>query len=195
MNQITDKEYAASLDRFARQYPNEWAKYDSTENAQWIVGYLVANQLPPSMTSVRQAIAWLVENERIERTDGLTDADDAQAAVAAANANLEKVIRDADAPPLTKAEIEEIQAMNPADLARKYWENDGYSVFATRYRKAAREWQFPIPPKPTPIEMEGGIELTADEYRKMPAAAIQSRQRDPRFRAAVERLIAAGEIR
>ncbi len=71
--------------------------------------------------------------------------------VAKAQAGLNQVLRDVDAPPLTRNEIEYFASLSRSDLANLYWGVDGDAIneFAVRYRRASREHGYVIPPRPS----------------------------------------------
>ena len=71
--------------------------------------------------------------------------------VAKAQAGLNQVLRDVDAPPLTRNEIEYFASLSRSDLGNLYWGVDGDAIneFAVRYRRASREQGYVIPPRPS----------------------------------------------
>ena len=71
--------------------------------------------------------------------------------VARAQAGLNQVVRDIDAPPLTRGEIEYFASLSKPSLANLYWGVDGDAIneFAVRYRRASREQGYVIPPRPS----------------------------------------------
>jgi hypothetical protein len=172
-----------------------WRKYDGQSNLERTLSFLVESQWLPSQTTIERAITHL----QLQRTDGRTAKDDARAFRAEAERTFDDAVKDADRLPLTRTELDEFGRLSQAELQAKYWGEDRQATdfFAIRYRKASREYGYRIPPKPTPLVADdvGAVKLTADEYRSMPAQEILLRMRSsPRFKEAVYRLVAAGQI-
>ena len=136
----------------ARQYQSElninntWLKYDSAENLERIVSFLVEQQWLPSQVTVERAIADL----KLARTDGRTSKDDQREIRAEAQRSYDAAAAEADRVPLTRQELDEFASLSKVDLARRYWGSDGEAsdYFSIRYRKASRECAFVIPPRP-----------------------------------------------
>jgi hypothetical protein len=168
-----------------------WHKFDSPGNLQRILSFLEEAQWLPSQVTINRAIAHL----QLPRTDGGSARKDANEFKRQAQANFEAACAVADAFPFSPQELREFSALSFADLQRKYWAEDG-DFFRVRYNKAAREFGFVIPPKPAPpvVEDEGTIRLTAAEYHSMSAQTILQRMRNPKFKLAVMKLVAAREI-
>lgn len=103
----------------------------------------------PSVVAARLAFARLVANGSLQRTDGKTEADDRVEAVAAAQANLEKVISEVDSAPLSRDELIYFGSLNQRELSRLYYgeDGDGMTEFAVRYNRACREFAFVAPPR------------------------------------------------
>jgi hypothetical protein len=114
-----------------------------------------------------------------------------------ARKSLEEALANAEREPLTKAEMDEFAGLSFAELQRKYWGDDlqATDYFSLRYRMAASQHGFRIPARP-PVQEEGeAISLTAEEYRRIPAATIVARyRRGGAFKIAVDRLVAEGKI-
>lgn len=134
----------------------------------------------------------------LKRTDGRTDEDDRAEAVSAAQTNLDKVLSEVDAEPLTRDELELFGSLSQRELSHRYYGPDGDAIceFAVRYRKASREFGYVIPPKFSgqATESTGSLELTATQYHAIPAAELQRKLREPRFKFAVMQLIKTGQI-
>jgi hypothetical protein len=103
----------------------------------------------PTITAARITVARLIREGKLVRTDGRTEADDRAEAVAAAQANLEKVISEVDRAPLTPSEIQWFGSLNQRELSRLYYgeDGDGMTEFAVRYNRACREFGFVAPPR------------------------------------------------
>lgn len=168
-----------------------WPKFDSPTNLEQITTFLVEVQWLPSQVTVERAIAHL----QLQRTDGGSARKDANEFKRQAQANFEAACIAAGAIPLSPNELSEFSALSFADLQRKYWSEDA-DFFRVRYNKAAREFGYRIPEKPTPVEVtdEGTVRLTAAEYSGMSAQNILRRLKEPGFKRAVDKLIANGEI-
>jgi hypothetical protein len=186
--------YKANQYRSELNLSNTWLKYDSPANLDFIVSFLVENQWIPSQTTIERAIAHL----GLQRTDGRTARDDARDVRAAAQRSYDAAAKEADRPPLTREELDEFSRLSMADLQRLYYGEDGKATdfFSVRYRKASREHGFRIPPPPTPpvVEDKGEVQLSAEDYRRMPSRELQLKLRQPAFKMAVMRLIANKEI-
>jgi hypothetical protein len=185
---FTTKDYAHEISLNAT-----WRKYDSPANLQRILSFLAEAQWLPSQVTVERALGHL----RLPRTDGGSALKDANAAKRAAQTNFDAACAAADALPLNPQELREFSALSFADLQRRYWSEDA-DFFRVRFNKAAREFGYRIPEKPSPsVEVEDGgeIELTAEQYHAMPARELQIKLRNPRFKLQVMQLIKSGAIR
>ena len=138
--------FTASLYRSELNINNTWLKYDSPENFERIISFLVGEQWLPSQTTIERA----VEHLKLERTDGRTAKDDARDARAEAQRSYAAAAAEADRVPLTRQELNEFASLSKNDLALKYWGSDGEAsdFFAIRHRAASRQYGFVIPPKP-----------------------------------------------
>lgn len=190
-------------DRAAKEYlhgnPFIFEKYGSgnSELIMQIADEMMKSSLP-TLTAARIALDRLIRAGNVARTDGRTDADDNARVIAAARANLDKVIAEAEAEPLLKSDLEYFGSLDQKTLAKLYWEDDGLTEFGIKYRKASTMFGFVIPEKPVQEanETSGSDELTltAAEYHAMPAAVMQKRMRDVKFKQQVYMLIKAGKI-
>lgn len=175
-----------------------WRKCFSPANLEKLLDFLIDKQWIPSQVTINRALTQL----QFARTDGGSARKDMQAEINAAQRNLDGVIAETAAPPLTRSEVEYFSSLSFAELQRKYWGNDNSDVntFAVRYRKAAAEHGFRILARPTIVEVEDedkgdAIPLDAKTYHAMPAQIVCRRlQTDSRFKAAVNKLIAKGLI-
>ena len=173
-----------------------WKKCFSPTNINKLLDFLIERQWIPSQVSINRALSEL----KFRRTDGGSHAKDLQAAVNAAQRNLDAVIQEAAAAPLTRAELREFESLSPTSLQRQYWgeDNSGLNTFAIRYQKAASQFGFRIPARPQVQEEvadEDALQLDAKTYHAMPAQVVCRRlQTEPRFKAAVNKLIAQGLI-
>jgi hypothetical protein len=88
----------------------------------------------PTTTAASICFKRLVANN-LPRTDGKSDEDDHRAAVDRAQANLDKAIAEAEAVPLTPAELEYFGSLSQRELSSKYYGEDGSALneFAVRY--------------------------------------------------------------
>lgn len=171
----------------------EYKKYLSDEANKKMIAFLEEMKWPPSNLTIDRAIARL----ELPRTDGGSDRKDINERKRAAQAQFSQAIADAEAIELTKVELDEFVSLSQAELQRRYWAEDG-DFFRVRYTKAARLFGFVIPqppPVPAPIE-EDPLPLDAKTYHSMPAQVVCRRlmSGDARFRRAVDKLIANGEI-
>jgi hypothetical protein len=152
----------------------------------------------PSVVAARLAFQRLVANG-LQRTDGRNDQDDLREHKERTKANLDNVIAEIDAPPLSKDELEYFSSLGREQLSALYYGPDGDAIcdFAIRYDKAIREHMFRRPERfqkiETPTE-QGEVTLSAQEYHALRAADVVRRLRDPRFKILVDRLIQRGEI-
>jgi hypothetical protein len=170
-----------------------WKKCFSPTNINKLLDFLIERQFIPSQVSINRALTEL----KFTRTDGGSAKSDAQAAVNAAQRNLDQVVAEAAAAPLSPNELAEFASLSAVDLQRHYWDNDGFSTFAVRYNKAVREFGYRIPARPTVEEViddSKEIKLTAAEYHNTPAKTVCHLQTSPAYKRAVNRLIKAGAI-
>jgi transcriptional regulator GlxA family with amidase domain len=147
--QRQDYERAAS-DYFTKdpQGKLEFQKFYSSDLLQQVVDEMQRTTLP-TVTAARITVAKLVREGELVRTDGRTEEDDRVQLVAAAQANLDKVVAEIDAEPLTPSELAYFGSLSQRELSRLFYGEDGDAVceFAVRYRKASREFGFQIPAK------------------------------------------------
>lgn len=151
----------------------------------------------PSVTSAEISFKRLVEDGQIQRTDGKTARDDFNEEVKRAQRNLDKAIREVDAPDLSVAELAYFASLGQRDLSALYFGKDGSATntFAVRYRKAMCIHNFSEPLRFGQPKQEDDIELSAEEYRHMSAQDVcQKLFRSPAFKRAVNKLIDAGQI-
>jgi hypothetical protein len=173
---------------------NNYSKYDSPENRSLIVERVVSFGVYPSATATKRACLELLDEGLIQRTDGKDASDDAiDEKVAAEEADRQKAL----ATPLTQMDASLYAALSWSEICERC-KND--RLFRYRYEAACRLFGFRFPIGLEPVEesqtVDGpDIPQTADEYHAIPIRIIQTRyQREPRFKAAVQRLIAAGQI-
>lgn len=192
-NFMTQFESAAQL--FLNKNPELVAKYFSPTLLKTLVDAMQSSL--PTMTAAKITFDRLVANG-LQRTDGKTVQHDAHENVERAQKNLDKAIADVDATPLTPGELEHFGSLSQRELSRLYYGPDGDAVceFAVRYRKAVREFGFVVPPKFSDqvVGDDGEIQLSAAEYHAIPHDVLKVRMRDPKWKAAVYRLIKAGQI-
>lgn len=170
-----------------------WPKFDSPENEERILSFLEQSQWIPSQITIDRAITHL----GLQRTDGRTIKDDAREIRAAAQRSYNSAAAEADRLPLTRAELDEFSRLSQADLQRLYWGEDGQATdgFSVRYRKAAREFGFVIPPKPAQqANDDQEIVITPEIYKAMPARELSVKLRNPRVKLQIMQLIKAGLI-
>jgi hypothetical protein len=194
---FTQKEYVNAAQAFLSKNRRLVEKYFSPT----LLNTLVAAMQSSLPTQVAASIAFdrLVANGSLQRTDGKTVDDDRLEAVSAAQANLNAVIAEVDAEPLSKDELAYFASLSQRELSQLYWGEDGRALdeFSIRYRRAAREHMFRIPERIRSAEAstaEGEVTLSAREYNAMPSAELKRRLRDPQFAAVVSKLIQRGEI-
>src|SRR6516165_9399378 len=109
--------FKASQYRSELNVSNLWLKYDSPENLERVVSFLVGQQWLPSQVTVDRVIAHL----KLARTDGCTAKDDAREAQAAAQKKYDAAAAEADRIPLTRQELDDFASMSKVELARRYW--------------------------------------------------------------------------
>ena len=188
------QQYEKAAEQFFRQNPKSFEKYFSPNLLQTVVGAMQSSL--PTATAAKIAFNKLVDDGKLLRTDGRSDADDRAEAVAAAQANLNQVVAEVDAAPLTRSELDYFSSLSQRELSRLYYgpEGDALNEFALRYRKSVREFGFVLPlrfnEKTSVVASESGeIELTAAQYHAIPAAELQRKLREPRFKLQVMQLI------
>ena len=152
----------------------------------------------PSVVAARLSFERLVANGRLQRTDGKDEVFDRAEAVKAARANIDAVVAEIDSAPLSRSEIEYFASLSQRELSQLYYGDDGTAVndFAIRYRRAVREYGYAIPGKFGNQEVveQGEIELTTAQYNAMSASDLQQKLRNPKWKAAVYRLLAEHKI-
>lgn len=186
------KDYESALASFKRNSPVEAAKYESAHSDSIVLAYLVQTQRLPTQTTVQIAIQELVRKGLL-----FASKENLRTVRALAQKGLDAALANADREPLTKAEMDEFAGLSFADLQRKYWGGDLQATdhFSVRYRKAARQHGFRIPARPSTQEEGEAVNLTAEEYRRIPAATVVARyRRDRAFKIAVDKLVAEGKI-
>ena len=180
---------------FATKSP--YQKYYSPGNLNKIVERVLSYGIHPSATAVRRATLELVDEEQIERIDGKNEADDARESEEAAE-NLDRQI--ALAKPLTPADASVYASMAPAEIAHRF---NSDRVWRFRYEAACRLFAFRLPiaatsdaiPDSAQVDDGPPVPQTAEEYHRLPTHVTVRRYRnEPRFRAAVQRLIDSGSI-
>lgn len=192
---LNRQQYERAAEQFFRQHPREFEKYFSPTLLQTLVNAMLTSL--PTVTAAKITFDRLVASGALKRTDGKSDHDDHVAAVTAAQANLNKVVAEVDARPLTRDELSYFGSLSQRELSKLYWgdSGDGMTEFAVRYRKASREFGFALPLKFSASSADGtGTELTAAQYKAMPARELQIKFRNPQFKLQVMQLIKSGEI-
>lgn len=194
---VSQFENAAQL--FLNKNPELVARYYSPTLLKNLVAAMQSSL--PTVVAARLAFERLVTDGSLQRTDGKTIQHDARENVGRAQKNLDKAIADVDATPLTPGELEHFGSLSQRELSRLYYGPDGDAVceFAVRYQKAVREFGFVIPPRfgdqaISDSSESGEIQLSAAEYFAIPTDVMKVRMRDPKWKAAVYRLIKAGQI-
>jgi hypothetical protein len=188
-------EYERAAQLYFKQNPTIVQKYYSPTLLKTLVDAM--QQSLPTVVTARLAFDRLVANGTLQRTDGKSDRDDAQTNVSRAQKHLDETVAKVDAAPLTPSELEHFGSLSQRELSKLYYGPDGDAVceFAVRYRKAVREFGFVVPPKfGDQASVDGEIQLSAAEYHALPASVLKQRIRDPKWKAAVYRLIKAGQI-
>jgi hypothetical protein len=190
---ISTTQYESAAQLYFKQNPTLAQKYYTTTLLKQVVDAMQSSL--PTVVSARLAFDRLVANG-LPRTDGKSEADDRAEAVAVATANFNAVVAKTDALPLTAAEIQEFSSLGREELSRRYWKDDGMNRFRVRYDRAVREHMFRVPGRIQAVEAsaEGEIQLSAVEYFALPTDVLKVRMRDPKWKAAVYRLIKAGQI-
>jgi hypothetical protein len=190
---ISTTQYENAAQLFLNKNPELVAKYFSPTLLKTLVDAM--QQSLPTVVAARLAFDRLVANS-LQRTDGKRDEDDHRAAVDRAQQNFDRVVQEVQASPLTADEQSYFGSLSQNDLSVKYWHNDGYNEFRVRYDLAHQQAGFRLPPRPTQeVVSEGGdYELTPAQYHALPASVLKQKIREPRFKAAVYRLIAEHKI-
>jgi hypothetical protein len=144
---ITRQQYESAAQAYLSKNPQLVLKYYNPTLLKTLCDAMQSS-LP---TTVAAGIAFnrLVADGKIERTDGKSEADDRVEAMAAAQANLDSVIAEVDARPLTKDELDYFGSLGQRELSRLYYGADGDAVceFAVRYNRACRDFGFVPPPR------------------------------------------------
>jgi hypothetical protein len=169
-----------------------WKKCFSPANLNTLLDFLIEKQWLPSQVTIDRALTQL----QFARTDGGSVRKDAADVRRKAQASFEAACANAEAIPLTPDELAEFAGLSFTDLQRKYWSEDG-DYFRVRYGKASKIFGYKIPPRPQvaeEIDESKEIKLTASEYLAIPTDVLKMRMREPRWKAAIYRLIKAGEI-
>jgi hypothetical protein len=169
-----------------------WPKAFSSANLNTLLDFLIAKQWLPSQVTIDRALAQL----QFARTDGGSARKDAADIRHKAQVQFDAACANAEAIPLTPEELAEFAGLSFTDLQRKYWSDDG-DYFRVRYGKASKIFGYQIPPRPQvaeEIDELKEIKLTASEYHAISTDVLKMRMRDPRWKAAIYRLIKAGEI-
>jgi hypothetical protein len=117
---------------FLKSNPQLVPKFYSSSLLKTLVDAM--RQSLPTTTAASICFKRLVANG-LPRTDGKSDEDDHRAAVDRAQANLDKAIAEAEAVPLTPAELEYFGSLSQRELSSKYYGEDGSALneFAVRY--------------------------------------------------------------
>ena len=191
-NNLSQFENAAQS--FLKSNPQLAAKFYSPSLLKTLVDAMQSGL--PTAVAARLTFDRLVANGTLRRTDGKSDEDDRVEAVATAEVRFNQVVAETDAPSLTAAEIQEFSSLGREELSRRYWKDDGMNTFRVRYDRAVREHMFRVPGRIQAVETpaEGEIQLTAAEYHAIPSDVLKARMRDPKWKAAIYRLIKAGQI-
>jgi len=169
-----------------------WPKCFSSANLNTLLDFLIDKQWLPSQITINRALTQL----QFARTDGGSARKDAADIRHKAQVQFDVACANAEAIPLTPEELAEFASLSFADLQRKYWSEDG-DYFRVRYGKASKIFGYKIPPRPQvagEIDESKEIKLTASEYHAIPTDVLKVRMRDPRWKAAIYRLIKAGAI-
>jgi len=174
---------------------NSYSKYDSAENRPLIIERVNSFGIAyPSVTAVKRACLELLDEGLIQRTDGKDATDDAiEKKAAAEEADRQKAL----ATPLTQMDASLYASLSWPEICERC-KND--RLFRYRYEAACRLFGFRFPIGLEPVEesqtVDGpDIPQTAKEYHAIPTWITQRRyQKEPRFKAAIQRLIAAGQI-
>jgi hypothetical protein len=191
------QQYEKAAEQFFRQHPKSFEKYFSPNLLQTVVNAMLSSL--PTATTAKIAFNKLVADGKLQRTDGRSEQDDRAEAVAAAQANLNQVVAEVEAAPLSKSELEYFGSLSQRELSRLYFGEDGDALneFAVRYRRANREHGFVLRPprfKDEVFSDSAEIGLTASAYKAMSARDLQVKLRNPAFKFQVMQLIKLGQI-
>jgi hypothetical protein len=147
MSNLNLSQFENAAQRFLKSNPGLVAKYFSPTLLKTLVDAMQSSL--PTVVAARLAFDRLVTDGALQRTDGKTVQHDAQENVERARKNLDKVIADVDAAPLTPGELEYFGSLSQRELSKLFYGPDGDAVceFAVRYRKAVRVFGFVVPPK------------------------------------------------
>jgi hypothetical protein len=191
---ISTTQYESAAQLFFKQNPTLVQKYHTTTLLKQVVDAMQSSL--PTVVAARLAFDRCVANGTLQRTDGKGDRDDAQANVDRVQQNFDRVVQKVQASPLTADEQSYFGSLSQSDLSAKYWHNDGYNQFRFRYDLAHQQAGFRLPPRPSQgaVSDGGDYELTPAEYYALPASVLKQKIREPRFKAAVYRLIAEHKI-
>jgi len=200
MSSFSRHSYEQAAQQFFQQNPRLFEKYFASTLLQTLVDRMLPSL--PTTTTAKIVFDRLVANGTIPRTDGKTERDDLRENVAKAQANLDAAVAKVDAPPLTRDELNYFSSLSQRELSCLYYGEDGGAIneFAVRYRKAHREHGFVLPSRFSEIKATAvsasseEFELTPAQYRAMPAAQLQRRLREPRFKLRIMQMIKAGQI-
>ena len=171
-------------------------KYDSASHRRVILERMRSFGIAPSTTSAYRAIRELVQEQKLFRADGGSEAGDRATAKAREEARLKQIA----SAPLTNEDYHEFSQLHPDQVAKLFYSD---RAWATRYRAASARWGFRIPEPPAPAdtdftEADDPSEwrgLTADQYFHQRAADICRLYRSDRgYKRAVDRLIRDGKI-
>jgi hypothetical protein len=131
----TENDYKEILAKSA-----EWPKYSKAQAFDKILKFLTEKQYIPSQVSLNRAIKEL----GLRRVDGGSIQSDARAAKAAAQANFDAIVLEAQKSPLTPEELREFGSLSQRELSRRFFdENNDY--FRLRYSKAMAEYGYREP--------------------------------------------------
>jgi hypothetical protein len=185
----SESEYRKYFQAFKDRQPMKWAKFDTPEQEEFLITQLMASDRLPSETTCELMIQQLAKQGWLMRVDGSSASADREVYLRAAIAKV-------DAPELTPSELEYFSGLSQVELVDRYWEHDSRNEFAVRYAKASRTFGFVIPPRPAAAAKLSvtPIPLTAEEYHALKANEVCRRLKDPRFKAAVDKLIAEHKI-
>jgi hypothetical protein len=186
------KDYESAFADFKKNNAIEAAKYQSEHSDTIVLAYLMQTQRLPTQTTVQIAIQELARKGLL-----FASRENLRTVRALAQAGLDAALANAEREPLTKAEMDEFAGLSFAELQRKYWGDDlqATDYFSLRYRMAARQHGFRIPARPAVQEDGEAVSLTAEDYRRIPAATIVARyRRGGSFKIAVDKLVAEGKI-
>jgi hypothetical protein len=200
MSSFSRRSYEQAAQQFFQQNPRLFEKYFAPTLLQTLVDGMLSSL--PTTTTAKIVFDRLVANGSIPRTDRKTERDDRAEAVAVAQANLDKAVAEVDSKPLSRSELEYFGSLSQRELSRLYYGEDGDAIneFAVRYRKAHREHSFILPPRFSDIKATAAsasseeFELTPAQYHALPAAELQRRLREPRFKLRVMQMMKAGQI-